>query len=48
MIKEAWNRVGVEETGLGSIKEKIKFCGDELLAWGLAKTNPNVEEIKSL
>ena len=48
VIKEAWNRVGVEESGLDSVKEKIRCCGDELLAWGSAKIDPNVEEIKSL
>ena len=32
MIKEAWNWVGVEEASLDSVKEKIRCCGDELLA----------------
>ena len=48
VIKEAWNWVGVEETSLDSVKEKLRCSGDELLAWGSAKTDPNVEEIKSL
>ena len=46
MVKEAWDRVGEEVVGLGLIKKKIKLCGEELLAWGLAKTNPDTEEIK--
>lgn len=48
VIKEAWNRAGVEEASLDLVKEKIRCCGDELLAWGSTKTDPNVEEIKSL
>ena len=38
----------MEEAGLGSIKEKKRCYGDELLVWGSTKTDPNVEEIKSL
>ena len=46
MVKEAWDRVGEEVVGLGLIKEKIMLYGEELLAWGLAKTNSDTEEIK--
>ena len=30
MVKDAWELVGGGESGLASIKEKIKFCGEEL------------------
>ena len=30
------------------IKEKIKSCGVELMAWGQAKANPNANAIKKL
>ena len=36
------------ESGLASIKEKIKFCGEELQAWGSSKSEPNEVAIKSL
>ena len=42
-VKDAWEMVvgGGGESGLASIKEKIKFCGDELQAWGSSKSEPN-------
>ena len=46
VVKEAWDQVGEEVAGLGLIKEKIKLCGEKLLAWGSTKTNPDTEEIK--
>ena len=30
------------------IKEKIKACGADLLAWGSLKTHPDAKEIKRL
>ena len=36
------------ESGLASIKEKIKFCGEELQAWGSSKSEPNEVAIKTL
>ena len=39
---------GGGEPGLASIKEKIKFCGEELQAWGSSKSEPNDVAIKTL
>ena len=39
---------GGGESGLASIKEKIKFCGDELQAWGSSKSKPNKAAMKIL
>ena len=47
-IKEAWNRVGWRRLVWAQLKKKKRCYGDELLAWGSTKTDPNVEEIKSL
>ena len=32
VVKDAWDMMGGGELGLASIKEKIKFCGEELQA----------------
>ena len=50
MVKDAWDMVGGGggEPGLASIKEKIKFCGEELQAWGSSKSEPNDVAIKTL
>lgn len=45
-MNEAWHTAGNGEAGLASIKEKIRSCGVDLMAWGLAKTDPNVDPIK--
>lgn len=45
-MNEAWHTTGNGEAGLASIKEKIRSCGVDLMAWGLAKTDPNVDPIK--
>ena len=34
MLGRWWEGGGGRESGLASIKEKIKFCGEELQAWG--------------
>ncbi|KAL0006567.1 hypothetical protein SO802_008069 [Lithocarpus litseifolius] len=39
---------GGAELGLASIKEKIKFCGEELKAWGSSKLEPNEAAMKTL
>ena len=41
-------RGGGGESGLASFKEKIKFCGDELQAWGSSKSEPNKAAMKIL
>ena len=43
-----WWEGGGGEPGLASIKEKIKFCGEELQAWGSSKSEPNDVAIKTL
>ena len=50
VVKDAWEMVveGGGELGLASIKEKIKFCGDELQAWGSSKSEPNKAAMKIL
>ena len=50
VVKDAWEMVveGGGESGLASIKEKIKFCGDELQAWGSSKSEPNKAAMKIL
>ena len=48
VVKDAWDMVGGGEPGLASIKEKIKFCGEELQAWGSSKSEPNDVAIKTL
>ena len=48
VVKDACDMVGGGESGLASIKEKIKFCGEELQAWGSSKSEPNEVAIKSL
>ena len=48
MVKDAWDMLGGGEAGLASIKEKIKFYGEELQAWGSSKSEPNETAIKTL
>ena len=50
VVKDAWEMVvgGGGESGVASIKEKIKFCGDELQAWGSSKSEPNKAAMKIL
>ena len=43
-----WWFGGGGESGLASIKEKIKFCCDELQAWGSSKSEPNKAAMKIL
>ena len=40
--------VGGGESDLASIREKIKFCGEELQAWGSSKSKPNEAAMKTL
>ena len=47
-ILEAWQNAGGANTGLKRAKDKISKCGEELVAWGSTKTQPEVEEIKKL
>ena len=44
VVQEAWGSTH----RLASIKEKIKTCGAELMAWGSAKTDPDVATIEEL
>jgi len=48
VVKEAWGKVGDSNHGLASVKDKIKLCEAELMAWGLAKTKLDVAVIKEL
>nr|XP_023871124.1 uncharacterized protein LOC111983700 [Quercus suber]XP_023871125.1 uncharacterized protein LOC111983701 [Quercus suber] len=48
VVKDAWDMVGGGELGLASIKEKIKFCGEKLQAWGSSKSELNEVAIKTL
>ncbi|KAL0004681.1 hypothetical protein SO802_012242 [Lithocarpus litseifolius] len=48
VVKDAWDMAGRGELGLASIKEKIKFCGAELKAWGSSKLEPNEAAMKTL
>ncbi|XP_030924482.1 uncharacterized protein LOC115951403 [Quercus lobata] len=48
MVKEAWGRENIASHGLESIKQKIQMCGAELLSWGSAWTDPDVEAIKEI
>ena len=45
-VKETWGRDIIATHGLESIKQKIQMCGAELLSWGSAKTDQDVEVIK--
>ena len=47
-MKEAWGRDLTDKHGLQFIKQKIQTCGAELLRWGLARTDPDVEAIKEI
>ena len=47
VVKDAWDIGGGGELGLALIKEKIKFCGEELQAWGCSKSEPNEAAIKT-
>ncbi|KAK9988414.1 hypothetical protein SO802_028653 [Lithocarpus litseifolius] len=48
VVKEAWEMVGGGDSGLASIKEKIKFCGEKLKTWGSSKLEPNEAAMKVL
>ena len=48
VVKDAWNMVGGGESGLALIKEKIKFCGEEMQAWGSSKSEQDEAAIKIL
>ena len=48
VVKEAWGKAGDSNHGLASIKDKIKLCGAELMAWRSAKTELDVVAIKEL
>ena len=48
MFKDAWEMAGGRESGLASIKEKIKYCGEELQAQGSSKSEPNEAAMKIL
>ncbi|KAL0010846.1 hypothetical protein SO802_005954 [Lithocarpus litseifolius] len=48
VVKEAWELVGGADSGLASIKEKIKFCGEKLKTWGSSKLEPNEAAMKVL
>lgn len=47
-ILEAWQNARGNHTGLSRAKDKIDKCGEELVAWGSTKTQPEAEEIKEL
>ena len=48
VVSEAWHANGNNEVGLVSVREKIKHCGSDLMAWGISKADQNNEEIKKL
>jgi len=49
MVDEAWKAKGEEaDSAMDRVQERILTCGEELLAWGSARTNPETEEIKRL
>ena len=48
-VNEGWNeKEGAAGSALARVKEKIVKCGEDLLAWGSSKTEPDTEEIKRL
>ena len=48
MVLESWNKDESAQSGMHNIKERIRNCGSELLAWVSSKTHPDAEEIKKL
>lgn len=48
MVLDSWNKGGCAYSGMNNIKERIRNCGSDLLAWGSSKTQPDVEAIKKL
>ena len=48
VVSEAWHANGNNEVGLVSVREKIKHCGLDLIAWGISKADQNNEETKKL
>ncbi|KAK9998496.1 hypothetical protein SO802_018099 [Lithocarpus litseifolius] len=48
VVLDSWTNSGGEVDGLRATVDKIKSCGENLLAWGSAKTAPVVDEIKML
>jgi len=46
VIQEAWGNVGVDRDGLAVVQEKIKACGEDLMAWGSSITDPDTVAIK--
>ena len=48
-VDEAWKAKGENAvSAMARVKERILTCGEELLAWGSSRTNPEIEEIKRL
>ena len=37
VIKDAWEKGGAEDTGLGVVKQKVAACASDLQAWGSSK-----------
>ena len=48
IIQESWSTAGYREAVLAAVKEKINACREDLKAWGVTKTESEVEEIKQL
>ena len=48
VVQEAWGKAGDDRYELASIKEKMKMCGVELMAWGSSITDSNAAAIKEL
>ena len=48
MVLESWNKDESAQSGMHNIKEGIRNCGSELLAWVSSKTHPDAEAIKKL
>ena len=48
MVLESWNKDESAQSGMHNIKERIRNCGSELLAWVSSKTHPDAEAIKKL
>ena len=48
VVQEARGKAGDDRYELASIKEKMKTCGVELMAWGSSITDSNAAAIKEL
>ena len=48
VIQEAWGKAGDDRLGLAAVHDKIKVCGEELMAWGSPITNSDTISIKEL